>query len=206
MRMNEIVSGIRSDVAVKLFGDDLDVLAKKGREIEAVLRTIRGSADVATEQITGQPVLEIKVDQQQLARYGLPAKAVLDLVESIGSKPLGEVVEGQLRFPAGGSLAGRVSRRSQQIASMLIATPSGERLPLSRLASVELVARPGDDHPRMGPAPHQHHGQRPRPRHGQLRGRSPAQSGRAALHCRRAATRSNGAGSSRISSEPARGC
>jgi cobalt-zinc-cadmium resistance protein CzcA len=142
MRMNEIVSGIRSDVAVKLFGDDLDVLAKKGREIEAVLRTIPGSADVATEQITGQPVLEIKVDQQQLARYGLPAKAVLDLVESIGSKPLGEVVEGQLRFPLVVRLPEEFRGGSQKIASMLIATPSGERLPLSRLASVELVQGP----------------------------------------------------------------
>ena len=99
MRMNEMVSGVRADLAVKLFGDDFDVLAKKADEIEAVLRSIPGAADVNAEQITGQPVLQIKVNQDQIARYGVPAKAVLDLVESIGSKPLGEVVEGQLRFP-----------------------------------------------------------------------------------------------------------
>jgi len=64
MRMNEMVTGVRSDLAVKLYGDDLDVLVEKGQEIETVLSGIPGSADVAVEQITGQPVLEIKLDQQ----------------------------------------------------------------------------------------------------------------------------------------------
>ncbi|HEX5442998.1 MAG TPA: CusA/CzcA family heavy metal efflux RND transporter, partial [Pirellulales bacterium] len=99
MRLNEMVTGVRADVAVKLYGDDLDVLAAKGYEIESILNTVPGSADVSTEQITGQPVLEIKLDQEQLARYGVPAKVVTDLIESIGSRPLGEVIEGQLRFP-----------------------------------------------------------------------------------------------------------
>ncbi len=99
MRMNEMVSGVRADLAVKLYGDDLDILAAKGKEIEAILNQIPGSADVASEQITGQPVLQIKLNQQQLARYGVPAKVITDIIESIGSKPLGEVIEGQLRFP-----------------------------------------------------------------------------------------------------------
>ena len=72
--MNEMVSGVRADVAVKLFGDDLDVLAAKGEEIEAILNQIPGSADVSVEQMTGQPVLQIKLNQEQLARYGVPAK------------------------------------------------------------------------------------------------------------------------------------
>ena len=99
MRMNEMVTGVRSDVAVKLYGDDLDTLVAKGEEIEAILRQIPGSADVASEQVTGQPVLQIKLNQDQLARHGVPAKVVTDVIESIGSKPLGEVIEGQLRFP-----------------------------------------------------------------------------------------------------------
>ncbi len=64
-----------------------------------ILNAIPGAADVSVEQVTGQPVLQIKLNQEQLARYGVPAQVVLDLVESIGSKPLGEVIEGQLRFP-----------------------------------------------------------------------------------------------------------
>ncbi len=89
MRMNEMISGIRSDVAAILFGDEFDVLVKKAAEIERVLQSILGAADVSTEQITGQPVLQIRVKQDEIARYGISAKAVLDLVESLGSKPVG---------------------------------------------------------------------------------------------------------------------
>lgn len=142
MRINEMVSGVRADLGVKLFGDDFDVLVKKGAEIEAVLRGIPGNADVNTEQITGQPMLQIKIDQAQVARYGVSAQSVLDLVESIGSKPLGEVVEGQLRFPLVARLPEKYRASPEAIGSMLIATPAGERIPLSRLASVEIVEGP----------------------------------------------------------------
>ncbi len=142
MRINEMISGVRSDVAVKLFGDDFGVLAAKAREIEGVLRSVQGCADPSTEQITGQPALQIRIKQDQLARYGVPAKAVLDLVESVGSKPLGEVVEGQLRFPLVVRLP-EVSRASPEaIGALLLSTPSGERIPLSRLASVEVIEGP----------------------------------------------------------------
>ncbi|MEX0675448.1 MAG: CusA/CzcA family heavy metal efflux RND transporter [Pirellulales bacterium] len=142
MRMNEIVSGVRADLGVKLFGDDFDVLVEKAQEIENVLRSVPGSADVATEQITGQPVLQIKVDQEQIARYGGSAQTVLDLVEAIGSKPMGEIVEGQLRFPLVVRLPDDVRTSPETIGAMLIATPSGERIPLGRLASVEVVEGP----------------------------------------------------------------
>lgn len=142
MRMNEMTSGIRADVAVKLYGDDLAVLAKKGREIEAILRKIPGAADVNAEQITGQPVLEIKVDQRQLARHGVPARAVTDIVESIGGKPVGDVIEMPYRFPLVVRLPEAMRRGVQSIGSILIPAPSGERLPLSRLASLRLVEGP----------------------------------------------------------------
>ncbi len=142
MRMNEMVSGVRSDLAVKLFGDDLDVLVQKAAEIQHILQTIPGSADVSTEQVTGQPVLEIKVRQDEVARYGLSAQTVLDLVESIGSKPLGEVVEGQLRFPLVARLPEKFRGSPESIGSMMVATASGQRIPLSRLASVDVVEGP----------------------------------------------------------------
>jgi cobalt-zinc-cadmium resistance protein CzcA len=142
MRMNEMVSGVRADLGVKLFGDDFDVLVKKGQEIEAVLRSIAGNADVNTEQITGQPMLQIKVKQDQIARYGVSAQTVLDLVESIGSKPLGEVAEGQLRFPLVVRLPERYRASPAAIGAIQIATAAGERIPLSRLASVEIVEGP----------------------------------------------------------------
>ena len=142
MRMNEMVSGVRADLGIKLFGDDFDVLVKKAQEIEAVLRSIDGHADVNTEQITGQPVLQIKVNQEQVARYGVSAQTVLELVESIGSKPVGEVVEGQLRFPLVVRLPEQFRASPESIGAMLVATPLGERIPLSRLATVEVVEGP----------------------------------------------------------------
>ena len=142
MRMNEMVTGVRSDVAVKLYGDDLDVLVAKGAEIEAILNQIPGSADVASEQITGQPVLQIKLNQEQLARYGVPAKVVTDVIESIGSKPLGEIIEGQLRFPLVVRLPENMRSGSSGIGSILIPTASGERLPLSRLADIRIIQGP----------------------------------------------------------------
>jgi cobalt-zinc-cadmium resistance protein CzcA len=142
LRINEMISGVRSDVAVKLFGDDLDVLKAEGQEIERVLKSVAGAADVNTEQVTGQPVLQIKIDQDEIARYGVPARAVLDLVESIGSKPVGEVVEGQLRFPLVVRLPEGHRASAESIGAILVATPSGERIPLARLAAVQMVEGP----------------------------------------------------------------
>src|SRR5262249_2260026 len=122
LRLDEMVSGVRSEVAVKLFGDDFDVLTTKAHDIEEVLRGIAGVADLNTEQVTGQPVLEVRVKQDEVARYGLPAQAVLDLVESVGSKPLGEVVEGPYRFPLAVRLPESMRASSEALGALLIAT------------------------------------------------------------------------------------
>ncbi len=142
MRMNEMVTGSRGDLAVKLYGDDLDQLVAKGKEIEAILSQIPGSADVRSEQLTGQPVLQIKLNQEQLARHGVSAKVVTDIIESIGSKPLGEVFEGQLRFPLVARLPESMREGTTGIGSILISTASGERLPLSHLADIRIVEGP----------------------------------------------------------------
>jgi cobalt-zinc-cadmium resistance protein CzcA len=142
LRMNEMVSGSRADLAVKLFGDDFNVLVAKAAEIEAALKTIPGSADVNTGQVTGQPMLQIDVDQEQIARYGVQASKVLELIESIGSFPLSEVVEGQLRYPLVVRLPERHRQSPEAIGAMLISTPTGERIPLSRVAKIEVVEGP----------------------------------------------------------------
>ncbi|MBL8765277.1 MAG: efflux RND transporter permease subunit [Phycisphaerae bacterium] len=136
MRMNEMIAGVRGDVAIKLYGDDFDVLTTKSREIAAVLEGIAGAADVSSEQLTGQPVLQIKIDQGAIARYGVPARAVLDLIESVGTLEVGDVIDGQLRFPLVVRLPERLRRTPEAIGSMLVPTPDGQRIPLSRLASV----------------------------------------------------------------------
>ena len=142
MRINEMISGVRSDVGVKIYGDDYAVLAEKAKEVEAVLTKIAGVADLNVEQVTGQPVLQISVNQDEVARYGVTAKAVLDLVESIGAKPLGEVYEGQYRFPLTARLAEHHRADPRAIGLLLVPTPAGERIPLARLATIEVVEGP----------------------------------------------------------------
>jgi len=142
MRLNEMISGVRSDLAVKLFGDDFDVLVAKAEEIERVLKSISGSADVNVEQVTGQPVLQITVKQDEIARYGVSARQVLDLVESLGSLELGEVFEGQLRFPLVVRLPERLRAGPEAIGAIQVTTASGQRIPLARLADIKLIEGP----------------------------------------------------------------
>ncbi len=142
LRMDEIATGVRADVAVKLFGDDYDLMLETAQQIEGVLNGVKGSADVSTEQVTGQPVLRIRIKQDEIARYGIPAATVLDLVESIGGLPVGDVYEGQLRFPLVIRLPHDKQKTTEAIRSILVATPAGEQIPLSRLAAVELDEGP----------------------------------------------------------------
>lgn len=141
MRMNEMLSGVRSDLGVLLYGDEFPILVEKAGEIEAILRGISGSSDVSVEQVTGQPMLQIQVDQEQIARYGISVEAVLDLVESIGAKPVGEVVEGQMRFPLVVRLPDQY-RKSQNAVKSLYVTSKEGRIPLERVAKIEMVEGP----------------------------------------------------------------
>ncbi len=141
-RMNEMVSGVRADLGVKLFGDDLDVLVEKGAEISAILSSIRGAADVGAEQISGQSVLQIKVNQEQIARYGISAETVLDLVEAIGTRQVGEVVEGEYRFPLVIRLPDEFRNSPEAVGQLLLAQAGAEHIPLSRVASIEVIEGP----------------------------------------------------------------
>lgn len=99
MRFNELLSGVRADVAVKVFGDDMDTLLAVGEQIEKVLDTIPGAADVRTEQLTGLSVLSIQMDRAKMARYGLNAIDVQDAVAiSVGGRTSGLIYEGDRRF------------------------------------------------------------------------------------------------------------
>jgi cobalt-zinc-cadmium resistance protein CzcA len=141
-RVNEMISGVRGDVAVKIFGDDLEVLRRRAEKVQEVLESIDGHADVSVEQQAGQPVLQIRVDSEQAARYGVPARSILELVEALGGRVLGDMVEGQLRFPLVARLPEGWRTSPETIRRILVTTPSGERLPLSRLATVEVVEGP----------------------------------------------------------------
>ena len=99
MRFNELLSGVRADVAVKVFGDDMDTLLALGEQIEKLLETVPGAADVKTEQITGLPVLSIQMDREKMARYGLNITDVQDAVSiSVAGRTTSTIYEGDRRF------------------------------------------------------------------------------------------------------------
>jgi cobalt-zinc-cadmium resistance protein CzcA len=141
-RLNEMISGVRADVALKLFGDDFDELVATARKLQATLSTVPGAADLSTEQMLGQPVLRIAIKQEQIARYGISARSVLDIVESLGTKALGNVVEGQLRFPLVVRLPESMRNNPEVIANIMLSSPKGERVPLSRLCDIRVVDGP----------------------------------------------------------------
>ncbi|WGR74771.1 MULTISPECIES: CusA/CzcA family heavy metal efflux RND transporter [unclassified Bradyrhizobium] len=99
MRFNELIAGVRSDVGVKIFGDDLDILLGIAQQVQSVLRGIEGAADIKTEQVAGLPILTVKLDRQALSRYGLSVADVQNVVEiAVGGKPAGKLYEGDRRF------------------------------------------------------------------------------------------------------------
>jgi cobalt-zinc-cadmium resistance protein CzcA len=99
MRFNELIAGVRADVAVKIFGDDMDVLGETGRSVEKLLKTIPGASDVKMEQVTGLPVLTARLNRNEMARYGLNAADVQNVISvAIGGRVAGDVFEGDRRF------------------------------------------------------------------------------------------------------------
>lgn len=142
MRMNEMIAGIRTDVGIKLFGDDLDVLRTHAEEIRAAVELIPGATDVSVEQITGQPVLRIEVDRDAVARFGIPVDGVLELVESLGSRHVGEIVEGQMRFDLVLRLDDAYREDPRLIERLLVSAPDGLRVPLGQLAEISVVDGP----------------------------------------------------------------
>lgn len=142
MRVNEMIAGVRSDVGIKLFGDDLDVLKAKARELETLVRAIPGAADVTVEQVTGQPVLEVTVDRAAVARYGIPARSVLDVVEAVGTRIVGEVREGERRFDLAVRLSEEYREEPAKLATIPVAAPGGERVPLGRLTTMKETSGP----------------------------------------------------------------
>ena len=143
MRFNELIAGVRSDVAVKLFGDDLATLAQNGAEIARVLSSVRGAADVRLEQTTGLPVIRVKVDREKCARYGISVGDVLDTVEATrAGKRVGTVFEGQRRFGLVVRLDDESTRTLDAFRSIPVASPSGASIPLAQLAEVSLDTGP----------------------------------------------------------------
>jgi cobalt-zinc-cadmium resistance protein CzcA len=142
MRVNEMIAGIRTDIGIKIFGDDLETLGDIAEQVGEITGSIPGSADVYVEQITGQPVLQARVNQDAIARHGVPAQHILELVEAIGGVTVGEIREDQRRFDLVVRLPERYRSDPESVRKILIPTASGARIPLERLADIQQIEGP----------------------------------------------------------------
>ena len=144
MRMNELIAGVRSDVAVKLFGDDLDELLRSGGAVEAIVESIPGAEDVKLEQVTGLPVLAVTPRRDMLARYGINVRDVQDAVGiATGGRTAGEVFEGDRRFDVVVRLPEAVRTDLDALGRLPIPVLGGtSSVPLSQVATIELAVGP----------------------------------------------------------------
>jgi cobalt-zinc-cadmium resistance protein CzcA len=138
MRMQELMEGgSRSDIAIKLYGDDLDILKQKADQIAAVVSKIPGAADVQAERVAGLPYLRIRLRRGALARHGLDESDVLDTVEAIGGKPVGEIVEGNRRFTLQVRFPQEQRATVDAISNLRVGDNEGHFIPLAQLADIE---------------------------------------------------------------------
>jgi cobalt-zinc-cadmium resistance protein CzcA len=143
MRFNELISGTRSDVAVKVFGEDLNILAQKAHEIKNAIAKVEGASDIIIEKTEGLPQMSVVYDRSKIARYGLN---IADLNEMIAlgfaGKTVGNVFEGEKRFDIVIRLDQANRHDIEDLRNLYVATPNGEQIPLSELASIEYTEGP----------------------------------------------------------------
>ncbi|MFC4347754.1 efflux RND transporter permease subunit [Kordiimonas lipolytica] len=152
MRFNELISGVRADLAVKVFGDDLDTLLSTAKEIESVMGTISGAADIQVEQATGLPILSVIPNREALARYGLSVADVQDVIStSVGGRVSGQIFEGDRRFDIVVRLPEGLRDNVAAIGRLPVPLPDHLRqgdegdlsfVPLSELAVIEVAIGP----------------------------------------------------------------
>jgi len=142
-RVDELLSGVRAQLAIKLFGPDLDMLAEKGAEIEALVKQVEGTRGVAMEQIGGEAQLTVRPDRDKLARYGIPVSQVMDLVaDAIGGRSAGQVIKGNERYDIYVRLAEKYRNNVEAIRSLILQAPGGAWVKLGDVAQVKIETGP----------------------------------------------------------------
>ena len=142
LRVQELVAGVRSDIGLSLYGDDLGVLKAKGDEIVQALQSVQGAADVAAQQIAGLSYCGVTVRRDALGRYGMHARDVLDVVACVGGKVVGQVFEGQRRFPMQVRLAPEWRTDVEKLSQLRVEDTSGRQIPISQVADIQVADGP----------------------------------------------------------------
>ncbi|MGE0443804.1 MAG: efflux RND transporter permease subunit [Vicinamibacterales bacterium] len=143
MRLDEVVSGVKADVAVKVFGPDAATLERLAGEVERAIAPVGGAADLQVEQLSGAAQLQITVDRGQIARYGLNVADVRQAVEAVvGGVTATEVLDGPRRFPVVVRFPDALRADTGAVGSLLLTAPGGERVPLARVADIRETEAP----------------------------------------------------------------
>ncbi len=143
MTVDELLEGVKAELAVKLFGDDLVELKSKAEEIAGVIRKVKGAADIQVDQVSGKPQLKITVDRHSIARYGLNLSDVQEVIKTaIGGETAGQIFEGIKRYDILVRFAPKFRNNSTVIKELLIGAPNGMKVPLSQVATIEELEGP----------------------------------------------------------------
>jgi len=141
--VDELLTGIRAELAVKIFGPDMEVLQEKAAQVESVIRSVPGSADVLKDQVAGTPQLRITVNHEAISRYGINVEDVQQVIRTaVGGEEAGQIFEGIPRFDIVVRYTPESRRTSEAIGQILISAPSGANVPLHELANIEEIVGP----------------------------------------------------------------
>ncbi len=144
-RVLMISTGIRAQVGVKILGDDLDVLQKLAFDVERIVKEVKGATGVAPSRVQGKPFLEVAVNREAMARYGLQAQDVLDTVEAgLGGKNVTTAIEGRVRYPIQVRLERSEREDLTRLKDVLVTSPSGKVIPLGQVADIKRVEGPSE--------------------------------------------------------------
>jgi cobalt-zinc-cadmium resistance protein CzcA len=137
MRFNELITGVRADIAIKIFGEDLEILSKKGNEIKSLIENVDGAADITVEKIVGLPQMNVQYKREKIARYNLNIKELNDMVAmGFAGRKVGSIYEGEKRF----DLVVRLTNENRQdianLKNLYVDVPSNGKIPLSELADI----------------------------------------------------------------------
>ncbi len=143
MRFNELITGVRADLAIKIFGEDLDILYKKALEVEKAIQNIEGAADITVEKVAGLPQMTVKYDRSRIAKYGLNVEDLNDIITmGFAGKSAGTVFEGEKQFDLVVRFDTEHHRDIQDLETASIQLPNGNQLPLSEFASISYTKGP----------------------------------------------------------------
>jgi cobalt-zinc-cadmium resistance protein CzcA len=143
LRVDELVSGVKAQIAIKIFGDDLDVLLEKGEAVERVIRQVRGAVDVNLERTAGTAYLDIDIDRERIARYGINVADIQAIIETaIGGSEATVMREGQRSFAVVVKFPEAVRSDPGHFENLLVTAEDGQRVPLSQLAHIRVLEGP----------------------------------------------------------------